>query len=114
MSLQQLSKTDHRASIAAWGINRPLGSGESMDVPTRGNRRQVGYLLVRAFVSFIGLGWHGWLTFSCRQVLFALAVPFLPVSLGQGEAVSSLPPLSEAGPLPCFVPVLSFLVASHS
>ena len=51
---------------------------------------------------------------SCRQVLFALALPFPPVSLGQGEAVSSLSPLSEAGPLPCFVPVLSFLVASHS
>ena len=40
--------------------------------------------------------------FSCRQVLLALAVPFPPVSLGQGEAVSSLSPLSEAGPLPCF------------
>ena len=77
-----------------------------MDVPTRGNRRQVGYLLVRAFVSFIGLGWHGWLTFSCRQILLALAVPFPPVSLGQGEAVSYLSPLSVAGPLPCFVPVL--------
>ena len=49
-----------------------------------------------------------------RKRKIALAVPFLPVSLGQGEAVSSLSPLSEAGPLPCFVPVLSFLVASPS
>ena len=44
----------------------------------------------------------------------ALRVPFSPVSLGQGEVVSSLSPLSEAGRLPCFVPVLSFLVASPS
>ena len=44
----------------------------------------------------------------------ALRVPFSPVSLGQGEVVSSLSPLSEAGLLLCFVPVLSFLVASHS
>ena len=51
---------------------------------------------------------------SCRQVLFALALPFSPVSLGQGEAVSSLSPLSEAGSLPCFVPVHSFIVASPS
>ena len=27
---------------------------------------------------------------SCRQVLFALALPFPPVSLGQGEAVSAV------------------------